>query len=711
MLSFMNGRPRPGEGIRRREWLRVGGLGVLGLSLKDLLVERSALAASSLDNKLTDGLAGTMFGQAKNVIFLWLQGGPPQHETFDPKPDAPVEIRGPFNPIQTNVPGIQFCELLPRTAQRADKLAIIRSLATDDNNHDVSGYWVLTGYPYGPGSARQIKPDDWPYMGSVIKMLKPSERLPALTSVWLPDMMRLNDNVTPAGQTAGFLGALWDPERMIGNPANPDYQIEGLSLPIDLPQQRMQDRSALLAKLNTLSQNIDRQKAGGLWDNLSGFALDLVTSGKAKQAFDLSLETDSLRDRYGRHTWGQSCLLARRLIESGVRLVHVNWPREPGDSAVDNPLWDTHAQNADRLQDVLCPLFDVTFAALLDDLDDRGLLSETLVVAVGEFGRTPAINAQGGRDHWGAVFSCALAGAGIAGGQVFGASDKNGAYPIDDPIRPHDLTATIYHLLGIPHHGVFHDRTGRPQPITRGEPLARLLGDHSATTARCESTGDEKLVPPFDASFLVDTDFQASLLLPVAPVSRKKGWRAAPLLDQNTAGLQATTSELPGPHVRLGAIHPGGNVVVSISSGSRLILAQEIRCARGGQYKFVVGISGGGTSASVFNRWFSEVLTCRLVLMRFADLQKNPLDAVELASERFQPVWTDFAAPKEFSVERFLGSTSAGANFSIGNGLCVAIILETITPSTLSPDESAFLQFQKVHLTFSPRVRDDSVTV
>src|SRR6185436_7014082 len=260
-------------------------------------------------------------------------------------------------------------------------------------------------------------------------------------------------------------------------PANPDYAVEGLSLPVDLPTERLGDRTALLGRLNSRLRAIDLQGTAGSWNKLSQFALDLVTSGNAKQAFDLSREPDSLRDRYGRHTWGQSCLLARRLIEAGVRLVHINWPREPGDSAVDNPMWDTHAQNADRLQDVLCPLFDVTFSALLDDLESRGLLRETLVVAVGEFGRTPKINNLGGRDHWGSVFSCALAGAGIAGGQVFGASDRNGAFPASDPIRPHDLTATIYHLLGIPHHGVFYDRANRPQSLTKGEPLDRLLGD------------------------------------------------------------------------------------------------------------------------------------------------------------------------------------------------------------------------------------------
>src|SRR3954462_4677477 len=199
--------------------MRIGGLNLLGLSLPALLAGQARAARAAPD---------PTFGRAKNVIFLWLQGGPPQHETFDPKPDAPDGIRGPFRPIATNVPGVRFCELLPRTTRLADKLAVVRSIATDDPNHDVSGYWVLTGYPYGPGSARQIKPTDWPYFGSIVKMLKPSQQLPALSSVWIPDLMRLNDNVTPAGQTAGFLGKQWEPERLVGDPASAGYHIEGL---------------------------------------------------------------------------------------------------------------------------------------------------------------------------------------------------------------------------------------------------------------------------------------------------------------------------------------------------------------------------------------------------------------------------------------------------------------------------------------------------
>src|SRR5438132_220907 len=238
---------RPGGGISRREWLRVGGLSALGLSLPGLLqAAQQPASPAAIPAPLGRGLQGATFGRAKNVIFLWLQGGPPQHETFDPKPDAPAEIRGLFRPIATNVPGIRFCELLPRTARHADKLAVVRSLHTNDDNHDVSGYWVLTGYPYGPGSARQIKPNDWPYFGSIVKMLRPSERMPALTSVWVPDVMRLNDNVTPAGQTAGFLGRTWEPERFVGDPGSPTYHIEGLSLGGDLTRLRVDRRHDLL---------------------------------------------------------------------------------------------------------------------------------------------------------------------------------------------------------------------------------------------------------------------------------------------------------------------------------------------------------------------------------------------------------------------------------------------------------------------------------
>lgn len=707
MLSIQDASIPLADRVTRREWLRVGGLSALGLSLPGLLRAPSVATASPEAPKLADGL-GSTFGRAKNVIFLWLQGGPPQHETFDPKPDAPADIRGPFRPIATNVPGVRYCELLPRTARHADKLAVLRSLSTRDDNHDVSGYWLLTGYPYGPGSARQIKPSDWPYFGSIVKMLKPSEKLPALTSVWIPDLMRLNDNVTPAGQTAGFLGKQWEPERFVGDPAQPGYHIEGLGLDGDLTRVRVDRRRDLVSQLDRSFSHGRPGEALQTWDRLSLQAFDLVTSGKARTAFDLGRESDRIRERYGRYTWGQSCLLARRLIEAGVRLVHVNWAREPGDSAVDNPLWDTHAQNADRLQDALCPMFDVTFDALLDDLAERGLLSETLVVAVGEFGRTPRINKQGGRDHWGHVFSMALAGAGIRGGQVIGASDRNGAYPVTEPIRGGDVTATIFHLLGIDPAGMFRDKADRPHRITQGGPVAAALGTAPATVARCEPGGDVAFVPPYDASLLLDTGFDTPLpLVSPARPTRDKGWRADPI--GNPRGL-AVRKEAKG--VVLGYGPGDGTADVRIEAGARCVLAQEIRNARGGQYSFTVEAVGEANSEDEFTGRFLAHCTCRLLLFRFRDAHKDPRTAVELASAEFRP---EYRKAGRFSLTKFLGSPGGGVNFPIGNGLGVAVAVEKKTPGLLSlpGDESRYaaLRIRSVTLQFGAVPRDENNTL
>ncbi|MFM2093181.1 MAG: hypothetical protein RIS70_305 [Planctomycetota bacterium] len=609
--------------VGRREWLRVGGLSALGLSLPHLLHgTRSAVASPVAAPKLS-GELGSTFGKAKNVIFLWLQGGPPQHETFDPKPDAPAEIRGPFKPISTNVPGIHICELLPRTSFYADKLAIVRSMVTRDDNHDVSAYWLLTGYPYGPGSARQIKPNDWPYFGSVVKMLKPSETLPALTSVWIPDMMRLNDNVTPAGQTAGFLGGLWEPERFVGDPALPDYNIDGLRLRGDVSEIRVDRRRDLLSQLKSGFDRSARSEAVATWDKLSQQAFDLVTSKGARAAFDLSRESDRTRDRYGRYTWGQSTLLARRLIEAGVRLVHVNWARDPGDNAVDNPMWDTHALNADRLQDNLCPQFDVTFAALMDDLTERGLLDETLVVVIGEFGRTPKINANGGRDHWGHVFSFAMAGAGIRGGQVLGASDRQGAYPQSEPYTGGDLTATLFHLLGIDPHSVFYDRFKRPHSITKGKPMEELLAATPAQIPLCPSQGNPALVPPFDTRLLFDTAFETELsLVPPAPPTRDKGWRAFPIAGpESTEGLVVQRQR---GSAQLGYGLANTARARQLAPGTRALLAQEIRGARGGQYKLSIRAEGVASNAEEFEKHFLSHCVCRLVLFRFGSIDKDP---------------------------------------------------------------------------------------
>jgi hypothetical protein len=694
----------------RREWLHIGALSTVGLSLTDILRAQDSRGPLPTAAPRLASDIGSTFGKAKNVIYLWLQGGPPQHETFDPKPDAPVEIRGEFKPIATNVPGIRFCELLPRTARYADKMAVVRSLSTNNDSHDISGYWVLTGYPYGPGSALRIKPTDWPYFGSIAKLLKPSERLPALTSVWIPDWLRENESITPAGQTAGFLGKLWEPERFVGDPAASNYQIEGLKLTGDVSRVRFDSRHDLLSQLDSHLDKTRFDRTVETWDKHAQNAFDLVTSGAARAAFDITRESDRIRDRYGRTTWGQSVLLARRLIEAGVRLVHVNWSRDPGDAAVDNPMWDTHAQNSDRLQDNLCPQFDISFASLMDDLSDRGLLDETLVVVIAEFGRTPRINKLGGRDHWGHVFSFAMAGAGIRGGTVVGASDKNGGYPATDPIRGGDVTATVFHLLGIDPNGVFIDKANQPHPITRGEPITALLGNSRATIERCSAMGNPDFVPPYDARLLLDTAFDsATPLIPPAPPSRAKGWRSFPIWTDALPGAFSVRKEAQSVVIGYGLADDKSEV--AIEQGMRTLLSQEIRNARGGHFTFSVTLTGEASSPAEFNDVFLGNMTCRLVLFRFLDTKKDGRKVDELASAEFRPA---IGKTETFRVDRFLGSKIPGTNFPVGNGLGVAIVIEKKTAGRLivskNENRRAAIRIHEVKLEFSPRLRDESVT-
>ena len=476
------------RGWNRREWLRVGGLNALGLSLP-------ASLSSGADASVGDVHHPT-FGKAKNVIYLYLAGGPPQHETFDPKPNAPAELRGEFRPIHTNVPGIDFCELLPRTAGIADKLAVCRAMATDDNIHSTSGYWVLTGFKYSGTDARVIQPTDWPHIGSVVQRLKPNDGGP-FGFAWLPEPIVANPGVRISGQTAGFIGRRWDPHNFTCDPHHEKLSIKEFELPGDLPPLRLSERASLLDQIDTYFSAVDRTDQIREMDRLQGEALGILTTGKAREAFAIDKEPPALRDRYGRGKWGQSVLLARRLIEAGVRFVHVQWPREPGDLSSSFPTWDTHANNNQRVKSVLCPQFDVGFSALIEDLDARGLLEETLVVAAGEFGRTPKFNAQGGRDHWGHVFSIALAGAGVAGGQVYGASDNHGAYPLEGRTLPQDLAATIFHLLGIGHNATMKHPNGRPVHICNGRPMYRMLGLDPATKNRHAATGSVEPIPDF----------------------------------------------------------------------------------------------------------------------------------------------------------------------------------------------------------------------
>lgn len=700
--------------LNRRELMRMGGISLAGLSLSGLLEAEAMAAPISSDGS---------FGRAKNIIYLYLNGGPPQHETFDPKPDAPAEIRGPFNPIQTNIPGIQFCELLPRTAAIADKLAVVRSMATDDNIHSSSGHWVLTGYKYQGPNARTIQPTDWPYFGSLIKRYRPSEKMPALSAVWVPDVIRLNDNVTPAGQTGGMMGSQWTPERFIGDPAQPDYKIEGLEL-LGITPQRLQQRQSLLSQLEDRVRRVEHSRSVDLFNTYQQQAYDLLTSGRARKAFAIGEEPDTVRNRYGRNRWGQCVLLARRLIESGVRLVHVNWPREPGDNAVDNPLWDTHAQNHDRLEDVLCPIFDVGFSALIEDLDQRGLLEETLVVAIGEFGRTPKINAKAGRDHWGSVFSFVMAGAGIRGGQVYGSSDSQGAYPKTNRVEPGHLTASIFHLLGLNYQGTFSDPTGRELALTGQAPIWELLGSRPATDQRLQSTGDLTRVPPFDeARILANTDFSGvTPVLPAKTPSRPKGWRSlGPVLaaDEKQFGLHiAAPTKLAtlqlDQHLALGISQTSANKELEIAADSKLLVGQEVRSPFAGTYRLTVDLIGEAEDAALFKNLFEKQFECQILYFQLMDKAKQITSIKTLAALPFTPQLLDRKQPKLQRVElvkEFI-NPKPGSNFSFGLGMGIGLQMQKKTAGALTiPASQALLRVARVELEFLGKEVNQDVTV
>ena len=460
----------PLPSVSRREWLRIGGLGCLGLSLANLVRPTPAAAAPS------NPAHSNRFGKAKSCILIFLSGGPPQHETFDPKPLAPIEIRGTFGSIPTSVPGVHFSETLPFTAKIAHRMAVIRSMTTDNNSHSTSGYYMLTGYKHS-SKAESLPPDssDWPSIAAAVGALLPSSNSP-LASVILPEAIRNNPNIPWPGQNGGFMGPTWHPHVLQCDPRQERIRIEGMTLPEGVDQLRLEQRTDLLSQFDRHFLKGTHSPSIADFDRMRLKAFEVLHAPKSRAAFEMDREPAAVRDAYGRHKFGQSALLARRLVEAGVRLVQLNWPREDGDTNVGNPLWDTHAQNAERVRDVLCPQFDKTYATLIGDLEQRGLLDETLVVVMGEFGRSPKINASGGRDHWGQVFSVALAGAGIAGGQIIGSSDRIGGTPDSRPIRPPDLAATLFHLLGIDPRSEYLDPLSRPRMVTdSGIPLRELI--------------------------------------------------------------------------------------------------------------------------------------------------------------------------------------------------------------------------------------------
>jgi Protein of unknown function (DUF1501) len=405
-----------------------------------------------------------------------MMGGPPQHETWDPKPDAPAEVRGDLRPIPSALPGLMVGELMPRVARLADRLCVLRAVSTNDNAHSSSGYWVLTGTPHQPMNAENVRPgapNDWPCFASVVRHLR-GDRGGLPGAVTLPEHIWNTGMIPWPGQDGGFLGRGADPWLLFCDPSAPDFQVPGLGLPAEVPPLRFNERASLLAQVNRHLDAVDRSGAVGHYDGQTQQAFDLLRSPRARQAFDLDREPRAVRERYGIHRFGQSVLLARRLVEAGVSLVQVNWTREKGGSDA-NPVWDTHTKNTERLKTALMPPMDLAYSALLEDLEARGLLEQTLVVWVGEFGRSPKVNGAGGRDHWGHVFPAALAGGGVRGGQVYGASDRIGGYPREGRVQPQDLTATVFHCLGYEADTTIHDRLGRPVPISRGEVIRQVF--------------------------------------------------------------------------------------------------------------------------------------------------------------------------------------------------------------------------------------------
>jgi hypothetical protein len=469
MLTIPGSGVRLCDGLTRREMLRVGGLGLFGLSLPELLRGQQAIAKTA-----PTSVSGR--GKAKSCIVLFLMGGPPQHSTWDPKPEAPAGIRGEFKPIATNVPGIMISELMPRTARLIDKVCVLRAMASNDNAHSSSGYYMMTGQPHQPmnfENANPGPPNDYPNMGGVVRRLKQGKSgLPS--AMTLPHrIFNTNGSVWP-GQDAGFLGRNADPWLFTCQPAAASFRIPEFTLAEEVPTPRLESRQSLLHRINQRLDGVERSGVLSHFDKQTQQAFDLLRSRQSRLAFRLDQEPETVRERYGRSQFGQSVLLARRLIEAGVTLVQVNWFRGP-DEPEDNPCWDSHVKESERLKTVLAPPMDQAYSALLEDLFQRGMLHETLVVCMAEFGRSPKMNPAGGRDHWGYVYSLALAGASIRGGQVYGASDATGGQPKEGRVQPQDLTATIFHLLGFRPDTEIHDTLGRPLPISRGEVIRQVF--------------------------------------------------------------------------------------------------------------------------------------------------------------------------------------------------------------------------------------------
>jgi hypothetical protein len=435
----------------RREALQVGCSSFLGLGLSSLATARASANRT----------------KPKSVVVVFLTGAPSHIDMFDPKPDAPAEIRGEFKTIATKTSGLLATEHLPKLAERSNRFAVVRTLAHKDNNHTAATHHLITGANQpGVRFDKPLSRDDFPcYAAGVSYLRPPAAGIPA--GVTLPTFLAEGPLVWP-GQHAGFLGPRHDPMQITRDPNLAEFKVENLQLADGLRVDQLRDRVALLEGVNKQRQSLAESAEGKRLTDQQTQALSVLTSGAVGRAFDVNSESASVRDRYGRHMFGQSLLLARRLIEAGVPVVQANLGR------VQN--WDSHSNNFTRLKKDLLPPTDAAVAALLDDLSERGLLDDTLVVMIGEFGRTPKVDAKNaGRDHWAPCFHGLFAGGGVVGGQAIGRSDKTAAYPTTSPYSPDDVGATIYHVLGIEPATEVRDRLDRPVTLNRGTPIAPLF--------------------------------------------------------------------------------------------------------------------------------------------------------------------------------------------------------------------------------------------
>jgi len=448
--------------ISRRHLLKVGGLGLLGLTMPKLLRAETGKGP---------------IAKAKSVIFLFQFGGPSHVDMFDRKPDAPEGIRGPLKGIPTNVPGLHVCEGMPRVAKVMDKVTLIRSMHHTMKNHNSASYYALTGHAPPVDDIRlRDSLDLFPAYASVVDKLAPSTgEMP--TAISYPYVIR--DGAVTPGQHASFLGKVHDPFLVTQDPNAPDFKLPELSLPSDVSYERLTARRELQKMIDSQTRLLDYSASARGMDAYYDKALAMLHSEKLRNAFDLSAEPESVREKYGRTTYGQSLILARRLVEAGTKFVTVYFSSNIGGQSTTGGGWDTHGFNNTRMYPIIekyhLPITDQTLPTFLEDLDERGLLKDTLVVWMGEFGRTPKINENASRDHWPDCYTVLLAGGGVKRGFIYGASDKNGAYPAENPVRPDDLAATMFYLLGIDPHTHVYGVGNRPVLIAEGNPVMDVI--------------------------------------------------------------------------------------------------------------------------------------------------------------------------------------------------------------------------------------------